>query len=59
MALWVSYDAFIVDVAFAHHFVAPYHLPPYRGACGIGYASKNYLKWREIPLAIHSTIESW
>ena len=41
MTLWVSYDAFIVDVAFAHHFVAPYHLPPYRGACGIGYASKN------------------
>ena len=39
---------FSEDVAFAHHFMAPYlplTLPPYRSANGIGHASKNYLKW--------------
>ena len=37
------------DVAFVRHFVAT--LPPCRSDTGIGYASKNYLKWREIQLA--------
>ena len=27
----------------------------YRSVCGIGVASKNYLKWQAIQLAIHST----
>ena len=32
-------------------------LPSYRSASGIGYASKNYLKWWEIQLAIHSIVD--
>ena len=52
---------FSEDVAFAHHFVAP-HLPstllPYRSASGIGYASKNYLKWWEIQLAIQCSVDT-
>ena len=50
---------FSEDVAFAHHFVATrLHptFPPYRSATGIGYASKNYLKWLEIQLAIHPVV---
>ena len=42
------------DVDFAHHFVATH--PPCRSATGIDYASKNYLKWREIQLAIHPIV---
>ena len=41
------------------HFVAtcpPPTLPPYRSASGIGYTSKNYLKWQAIQLAIHSVV---
>ena len=49
---------FSEDVAFSHHFVAPYLLPPYKSASGIGYASKNYLKWQEIQLAIHCTADT-
>ena len=41
---------FSEDVAFARYFVAIHS--PCRKATGIGYASKNYLKWREIQLAI-------
>ena len=32
-------------------------LPPYRSASGIGYTSKNYLKWWEIQLAIHPIVD--
>ena len=41
---------FSEDVAFARHFMAS------RSASGIDYPSKNYLKWRAIQLAIHSTV---
>ena len=47
---------FSKDVAFACHFVATHPLPilpPCRSASGIGYASKNYLKWQVIQLAIY------
>ena len=47
------------DVAFARHFVAthpPPTLPPCRSATVISYASKNYLKWWEIQLAIHPLV---
>ena len=37
---------FSVDIAFASHFVVPHH--SYRSDCGIGYASKNYLKYLAI-----------
>ena len=44
------------DVAFARHFVST-RLPPTLPLCmstsGIGYASKNYIKWQAILLAIH------
>ena len=46
-------------VAFARHFVAtrpPRTLPPCRSATGIGYASKKYLKWWEIQLAVHPIV---
>ena len=52
---------FSEDVAFACHFVAPHlplTLPPYRSVTGIGYTSKNYLKWREIQLAIQCTVDT-
>ena len=52
------FPVFSEDVAFACHFMAtrlPPTLQPYRSASGIGYASKNYLKWREIQLAIQCT----
>ena len=39
---------FIVNVAFARHFITTHPLPPYRSASGIDYASKNYLKWQEM-----------
>ena len=45
-AIWLF--LILMYVALAHHFVAPYSpptLPPYRSANGVGYASKNYLKW--------------
>ena len=52
---------FSEDVAFAYHFLV--HrlfpiLPPYKSAAGIGYASKNYLKWWEILLAIQCTVDT-
>ena len=50
---------FSEDIAFAHHFMAT-RLPPllpYRSASGIGYASKNYLKWWETQLAIHQIVD--
>ena len=50
---------FSEDVAVACHFVAtrpPPTLPHCRNASGIDYPSKNYLKWRAIQLAIHSTV---
>ena len=31
-------------------------LHPYKSACGISYARKNYLKWQAIQLAIHSSV---
>ena len=46
------------DVAFAHHFVASRPSPPSHpiGVLMVfGYASKNYLKWQAIPLAIQCT----
>ena len=52
---------FSEDVAFACHFVAPclpLTLPPYRSASDIGYASKKYLKWQEIQLAIQCTADT-
>ena len=51
------------DVALACHFMAT-HLPPppllpCRSATDIGYPSKkNYLKWREIQLAIQCTVDT-
>ena len=47
---------FSVDVALALHFVSP-HLSIYRNASSIGYASKIYLKWQAIQLAIY--FNSW
>ena len=41
---------FSEDVAFTRYFMAI--RSPCRRATGIDYASKNYLKWREIQLAI-------
>ena len=52
---------FSEDVAFARHFMAPHlhrTLPPFRSASGIGYTSKNYLKWRAIQLAIQCTVDT-
>ena len=52
---------FSEDVAFAHYFVGPRTpstLSPHRSASGIGYASKNYLKWWEIQLAIQCTADT-
>ena len=43
---------FSVDVAFAHHFVAP-SSPIEVLVIAIGHTSKNYLKWWVIQLAIH------
>ena len=43
-----------LHVAFAPHFMATH--PPYRSASSFGYASKNYLQWRTIQLAIHSMV---
>ena len=44
---------FSEDLAVARHFVAT----PCKNASGIDYPSKkNYLKWRAIQLAIHSTV---
>ena len=50
---------FGVDVAFAHHFVAPYHLLPLIGVLvvlAMPVKTKKYLKWWAVQLAIHSTI---
>ena len=33
-------------------------LPPYRNVSGIGYASKNYLKWQENQLAIQCAVDT-
>ena len=43
-------DSFTLYVALTQHFVAPTNptLYPYWSACGIGVASKNYLKWQAI-----------
>ena len=50
---------FSEDIAFSLHFV-PIHLsptlPPYRSTTGIGYASKNYLKWQKIQPVIHPIV---
>ena len=49
---------FSEGLAVARHFVAA--RPPGRNASGIDYPSKkNYLKWRAIQLAIHSTVGPW
>ena len=59
-AIWLH--GFGEDIAFAYHFVAthpPPTLPPCGSATGIGYASKNYLKWQEIQLAIHPIVGGW
>ena len=57
-------DVFSEDVAVARHFVAtrppPTLPPPCKNASGIDYTPvKNYLKWRAIQLAIHSTVGAW
>ena len=57
---WIPFGCFSEHVAFTRHFVstgppAP-TLPPCRSTSGIGYASKNYLKWQAIQLAVHSTV---
>ena len=52
-AIWLFSLYTYVPLTF--HFMAPPTLHPYRSACGIGIASKNYLKWRAIQLAIHTT----
>ena len=52
---------FSENVAFVHHFVAthpPPTLPPYRSVSGIGYASKNYLKWWENQLTFQYTVDT-
>ena len=50
---------FSEDVAFAHHFVAS-HPPPPSHPAGVllilATPVKNYLKWREIQLAIHPIV---
>ena len=54
---------FSQNVAFTSHFMATRllpTLPPYRSASGgIGYVSKNYLKWQAIQLAIHSIVDKY
>ena len=47
------------DVAFACHFVATHQSPTLKSATGIGYASKNYLKCREVQLTIHPIVGEW
>ena len=57
----ISLFLFSEDVALACHFMAtrsPTNLPPCRSASGIGYASKNYLKWQETQLAIQCTVDT-
>ena len=57
---WKSFPYFSEYVDFACHFVAtrqPFTLPSYRSVSGIGYASKNYLKWRENQLALQCTVD--
>ena len=44
---------FSEDVAFAHHFVATH---PVGVLVVLTIPVKNYLKWRAIQLAIHSTV---
>ena len=51
-AIWL----FQAKMTFACHFIATHLPPPYRSAIGIGYTSKNYLKWWEIELAVHSIV---
>ena len=50
-------DAIWLFSLYAEDSVAPHHPHPYRSACGIGIASKSYLKWWAIQLGmyIHST----
>ena len=45
-------------VAFACHIVASCPPPPYRSASGIGYTSRNCLKWWAIQLAIQCTADT-
>ena len=47
---------FSEDEAFDHHFVATHSPPPCRSVSGISCASKTYLKWQGILLAIHSIV---
>ena len=47
---------FFIDVDFARYFISTRLPPPYRRTSVFGYASKNYLEWRAIQLAIHSII---
>ena len=44
-AIWFI---FTLHGPLTRHFMIPNHShpPPYRSACGIGKASKNYLKWQ-------------
>ena len=56
---------FSEDLAVARHFVAtrpPPTLPPSHAAGMLVVLTtpvKNYLKWRAIQLAIHSTVGAW
>ena len=45
------------DIAFACHFMATHLYSTLWGTSGIGCASKNYLKWQQIQLAIHSKVD--
>ena len=54
-AIWF----FSEDITLVRHFMAPRPHPTLllcRSASGIGYSSKNYLKWRAVQLAIHSIV---
>ena len=47
---------FSKDVALAVATHSPPTLSPGRGASGIDYTSRNYLKWQAIQLPKHSTV---
>ena len=46
----------VLSVAVALAITLWLYHTPYKSACGIGHANKNYLKWWAIQLVIHSTV---
>ena len=50
-AIWL-----VLDKDVLHGYLPTPDPPPYRSATGIGYASKNYLRWQKIQLAVHPIV---